>query len=568
MSPDENKLNKSSYIENTSNIFDSLHQISLPFIEDSSLNAFLFKNPFMGIFTADASGRIISCNKKFMELFAAYRPEDINLSQLTLSNSGRASAFGGAATIKTVKNIEGNEISFISFDLISEILKEERENYSVLLDLMIPGDRTFTCEFYATIEKNRRGEVKRILGIAEDVTLRLKDSDLQLRDFENKEDYKNSGDDKARSGAYLHKREAVYSKLFSSINDAIIVSELPAMGKKGLILDANEHACKILGYTYSELRKMRTSDIMMPEYITKRAQYMWRFMRDGYIGYESVVITKSNQSIPVEVNAKIFMLDGSPIVVSIGRDIRDRKRVEDELKNYSKQLYELNAQKDRLFSIIAHDLRGPFNALLGLTSILANDIDDLNKEEIKTFASDTHKAGLRVFGLIENLLNWSRLQTGNLKFSPRRIYLSELCEKITDLFQPSFEQKSIRVLCNIEKQEAIYADYNMISSAVQNLISNAVKFTPEGGMIELNGRAVDGNIEIFVKDSGVGIKKENISKMFKMDERLSTEGTNNEQGSGLGLLLCKEFVEKNKGFLKVESEYGKGSVFTITLPKA
>lgn len=567
MSLDNNEPDSSPLLYNINEEYDSLNQFSLPFIEDNSLNAFIFKNPFVGIFAADTAGKILSCNKKFLEMFGVTQPDHIDLRILALSGNDKYSDLGESVAIKMNPSSE-EEASPYFLDLVSEILKEEREYYSALWDILIPGDRSFLCEFYAAIERNKKGEVKRILGIAEDVTLRLKDSDLQMKQAAGKEGYKEAGKPGKKSGSFLHKREALYSKLFSSINDAIIVSELPVMGKKGLILDANDHACKILGYSYDELRKKKTSEIMMPGYIDKRAQYMWRFMRDGYIGYESIVLTKSNQEIPVEVNAKIFMLDGNPIVVSIGRDIRDRKRSEIELKNYSQQLYDLNAQKDRLFSIIAHDLRGPFNALLGLTNILANDIDDLNKDEIKAFATDTHKAGLRVFGLIENLLNWSRLHTGNLKFSPRRIFLSELCEKITDLFQPSFEQKKLKVSCNIDKEGCIYADYNMISSAIQNLVSNSIKFTPDGGSIELSGLITGSTINISIKDSGVGIKKENLNKMFRMDERLSTEGTNNEQGSGLGLLLCKEFVEKNKGSLKVESEYGKGSVFSIILPKA
>jgi signal transduction histidine kinase len=294
---------------------------------------------------------------------------------------------------------------------------------------------------------------------------------------------------------------------------------------------------------------------------------MWRFMRDGHIEYETTVITKSKRELPVEVNAKLFMLDGHPVVVSIGRDVRDRKASEKEMKNYSRQLYELNAQKDKLFSIIAHDLRGPFNALLGFTNILANDIDNMSKDEIRAFASNTHKAGLRVFGLIENLLNWSRLQTGSLRFSPRKINVCDLCERIMELFNPSFKQKNIKVILSKGRDLYINADYNMINSAIQNLISNAIKFTPEGGQIEIGAYGMQEQIEMYVKDSGVGIKKENINKMFRMDERLSTEGTNKEQGSGLGLLLCKEFVEKNGGRITVTSELEKGSLFTIILPR-
>jgi len=237
----------------------------------------------------------------------------------------------------------------------------------------------------------------------------------------------------------------------------------------------------------------------------------------------------------------------------------------EEIEVHRKQLDELNASKDKFFSIIAHDLRNPIAGFLNLTEVLTNNFETFSGAESKEFIDIMNQASKQLYNLLENLLQWSRAQTGRMDYNPQVVSLKEITDNTIDLLMMNLEDKKIKVKVNIDEQIKVYADENMITTVIRNLISNAIKFSHPESSIIIRAKLSHEKAEISVTDHGVGIKKKDQEKLFKIDQHLSTSGTSDEAGTGLGLILCKEFIEKNNGRIWVESEMGKGSTFKFTL---
>jgi PAS domain S-box-containing protein len=249
-------------------------------------------------------------------------------------------------------------------------------------------------------------------------------------------------------------------------------------------------------------------------------------------------------------------------------DINDQKVIEETVKRFNEELKSLNTSKDKFFSIIAHDLKSPLSGLLGFTEILVEEFNDLQTEEIQEFIGHSHQAAKNLNALLENLLEWSRIQIGKIAFEPAEIDVESIFEDIFSLFNQNARNKKIRLEKKVDSNLKAIADKNMFKTILRNLISNGIKFTREGGQITVSAEKENDFIKISAQDSGVGISDENISKLFRIDVNYTTQGTNKERGTGLGLVLCKELVEKNGGKIWVESEVGKGTRFILTLPKA
>ncbi len=236
-----------------------------------------------------------------------------------------------------------------------------------------------------------------------------------------------------------------------------------------------------------------------------------------------------------------------------------------ELEVKNKNLHELNAQKDKFFSIIAHDLKSPFNGIMGFSELLLNQISEKDYEGIDEYAKIIGQSSRRAMDLLTNLLDWSRAQTGRMEFNPENLDLADLIEEHKMLFDAIAGQKGITIKKVLPHEISVFADRQMISTVLRNLISNAIKFTKEGGEVKISTEKRTNEILIFVSDNGIGISPERLEKLFRIDESDSTSGTNNEKGTGLGLILCKEFVENHGGKIWAESEEGKGSVFYFTI---
>jgi len=266
----------------------------------------------------------------------------------------------------------------------------------------------------------------------------------------------------------------------------------------------------------------------------------------------------------------------------IARDITTQKESEAKLKEYNAELKELNQSKDKFFSIVAHDLRSPFQGMLGFTDLIIDEFDTLTKEEIKEYVIKIHDSSYSTFTLLENLLNWSRLQTGRLQYKAVNFPVFDEIAAVISLLDSNSQSKNIRMVNNVNVDYLVNADQQMVHSILLNLTTNAIKFSYQGGTVTFDARIISvfetdnghenkyqhNYLEISVSDNGVGISHEAQGKILNLDGHFSLPGTANEQGAGLGLILVKEMTEKQGGKLTITSELNKGSVFSFTLPLA
>ncbi len=243
------------------------------------------------------------------------------------------------------------------------------------------------------------------------------------------------------------------------------------------------------------------------------------------------------------------------------------RRAQEELKAANRKLRIVNTTKDKLFSIIAHDLRGPISSLAGMLDMVAADpglLDKVNREEV---FNEMKLSAQNAYHLLENLLSWAKNQQGNISCHRQNLNLGPMVKNIIHLFSSVAKQKSITINSKVSDSTKVFADTDMLMIVMRNLISNALKFTHDSGQVTISAESYDGFVEIAVHDNGVGIAEEHLGRLFSPEEMFTTYGTRNEKGSGLGLVLCKEFIEKNGGTLKIESCPEKGSRFIFTLPR-
>ncbi|MFH0733872.1 MAG: PAS domain-containing sensor histidine kinase [bacterium] len=260
--------------------------------------------------------------------------------------------------------------------------------------------------------------------------------------------------------------------------------------------------------------------------------------------------------------------DGEVIsCIGISIDITERKIIEQKIINQNEELIKLNSEKDKFFSIISHDLRSPLHGLLGITKILCEEYDSLGEEEFIELSKNMYSSALNLNKLLENLLVWAKNQRGLLTYTPKILELYEIIQSnILSIKQKALE-KDITISVVGNENIRIIADEHMIDSIIRNLLSNALKFTRRGGIIKITYCIIAKNyVRIAIQDNGIGIKQDNLPKLFKIYEKIKSKGTEDEPSSGLGLILCKDFVEKQKGEIWVESQEGKGTVFYFTLP--
>lgn len=239
----------------------------------------------------------------------------------------------------------------------------------------------------------------------------------------------------------------------------------------------------------------------------------------------------------------------------------------EELEVHRKELESLNQTKDKFFAIIAHDLRNPFSTVLSLSELLAKEFDSFEPDKMQLFIEQIYKYSNNTFNLLENLLQWSLLQTGRTVVRAKEGNLADLIHENIELLKGNAIQKRIELIWTNPMDCFAFYDSNMITTVIRNLISNAIKFTPENGRIAVEVTADPEKYRIAVRDNGVGISEADMAKLFRIDSNPSTIGTSQERGTGLGLILCKDFVEKNGGKIGVDSEIDKGSTFHFTVPK-
>lgn len=284
---------------------------------------------------------------------------------------------------------------------------------------------------------------------------------------------------------------------------------------------------------------------------------------------------------PIINNDKI---DG---VIGVSLDITRRKKAEKEiqkylaemeeskrkLEEYSKELEEseqslidLNTRKDKFFSIISHDLRSPFNSLIGLSDFMVSEFKTLDSEELHEGLKSVNRNARNIFALLENLLEWAKIQMGRQEIDLKEVNLLALALNVIEVFKLSIQNKNLQLDITIDEDVHVFVDENMLNTAIRNIISNSVKFTPEKGKITLSNSSDKDYCELIISDSGIGIEKEQLDNLFEIDSLKSTPGLKGEKGSGLGLVLTKDLVEANGGTLSISSEINKGTTFRIKFP--
>jgi PAS domain S-box-containing protein len=289
------------------------------------------------------------------------------------------------------------------------------------------------------------------------------------------------------------------------------------------------------------------------------------YLKGEIIGFEGFAIDITDHK-KVEEETKELI-----VALRISKDLTDERNKEiialnEKLQDSEKKLTELNASKDKFFSIIAHDLKSPFQGFLGLSNILSNEIDALSKDEIKNLANDMHSSANHLFKLLENLLHWSRIQRGVIEYNPEMFQIKSITQLNINLMLENANQKRITLSNLVEDDLYVYGDPNIVNTILRNLISNAIKFTNYGGNIKVETLVEGDFARVSITDDGIGMSKSVAKKIFRLDTHHSTPGTANESGTGLGLILCKELAEKNKGDIWVKSQIDVGTTFTFTIP--
>lgn len=369
-----------------------------------------------------------------------------------------------------------------------------------------------------------------------------------------------------KTALFLKETDLQFKQVWENSFDGMRLTD-----SEGFIVLVNKAFCNLVKKSVNELLGKPFSVIYQEDNspaILKKGKE--RFLNNSVeSNFERELTLWNNEKVWFELTNSYIYLENEPkLLLSIFHDITKRKQAEEEIKKYSEQLEEANKSKDKFFSIIAHELKSPFQGSLGISEILSTEFDVLDRQEAKDLIKSLHRSLNNQYNLLKNLLDWSRLQTGRIQCNPDTIIIEEIVKDVLYLLQNNIKNKQIEIELNIEKSHKVFADFLMIRTVITNLIANAIKFTYNKGLIKIYSKSLDEFIEISVEDNGVGIEQTNIDKLFKIDCQISTYGTNNETGTGLGLILCKEMIEKNNGKIGVESRKNLGSKFYFVLPKA
>ncbi len=358
-----------------------------------------------------------------------------------------------------------------------------------------------------------------------------------------------------RVSGRLKESEAKFRTLAETTNSGIFVLQ----GTRFVL--ANPAMVEVSGYSKEEICGMEQMEIVHPDH---RAMVMERALarqRGEPVPprYEIKIVTKAGEERWIDVSASSTMFDGMPATIGAFLDITENKNLENELR-------ESNATKDKFFSIIAHDLKSPFNGILGISQLLLEDMKAMQPDVLEESLRLLHSSAESAYMLLENLLEWARMQQGMIAFNPDRRHLKPHVDEALALFREQMHTKDISQTNLVADDVQVYADPNMLDTIVRNLVSNAVKFAPYGGWVKIESARRNGVEQISVSDNGAGMSSETVGRLFKLGETPSTRGTANEVGTGLGLLLCRDFVTRHGGSIWASSEPGKGSTFSFSLP--
>lgn len=470
------------------------------------------------IWLKDVNGVYLTCNKIFESFFGAPASEIIGKTDYDFVDRNLANFFRR----NDMKAIEAGKPTS----------NEEWITYAT-------DGRKAMLETIKTPMYDTHGTLLGVLGIGRDITKR-KMAEEQLRESETK-----------------------YRNLIETMPDGFYRST-----PEGKFVDVNEAMVKMLGYESRE--DLMSIDIKSQLYF-KPEDRESLVLKENPLELDVYPLRKKDgTAVWVEDHGWYVKDEAGNIIFheGVSRDVTERKTTEMQLLKYSEELQELNATKDKFFSIIAHDLKTPFNSILGLSEILKEEAKHLDIATIEQYSGIIHSTSKNTFRLLENLLDWARIQRSQISFHPAPVLLKKTVSDIVETMVEKANSKMIAVINYVPENLIITADENMLKTILRNLVSNALKFTSVNGKIGIKAVLAGNTVEISIEDTGTGMTKEDIVKIFKIGSNFSKRGTENEKGTGLGLMLCKEFVEKHGGKIWVESEVGKGSTFIFTIKQS
>lgn len=361
----------------------------------------------------------------------------------------------------------------------------------------------------------------------------------------------------------LQESEEKFAKAFHNSPDVMIITSL----NEGKIFEVNDSIFRLSGYKKEEVAGKSTIELKLWADVNERGIFLQELLNKGSVlNFETRFRKKSGKLITCLISGEIIELHGQKCMLTNIHDISELKKAEQIMLESEARLLELNATKDKFFSIIAHDLKSPFNSILGFSEMLKDEVKDLDIGTIVQYASIINSTATNTYQLLENLLEWALSQQDKMPFDPTPVFLNHLIDVEIQNLKHQAGQKNIDLRREFNENIIITADENMLSTIIRNLITNAIKFTPKKGRIIISAEIQGNLVSVTVSDTGIGMASEALEKLFKIETSFTTRGTQNEKGTGLGLLLCKEFIEKHHGKIKVESEPGKGSKFIFMLP--
>ena len=399
------------------------------------------------------------------------------------------------------------------------------------------GDEYYICNYHLNmgeimLDIKKTGQAYIHLSNAETLAKKYKFKELEALAYEYLSDYNAAIKDYLAAYTYLTKSQL--------LNDSILNAETTEKVNQ-------------IQYHYEIAKRETDNEKLVKQNLSKELQLS---KQNLFMYILSIVL------VFIAVLA-IFLVNQNRIKRRANSQLAAQK---DQIEAQKDELVKLNASKDKFLSILAHDIRNPLSSIFGLSDILVNDDKTLSEKEKLVFAKDIHTLSENLFEIINTLLAWSTSQSGLITYRPKSFLIADLCNKSIQNLQTVAKQKDIKLICNIEKSHAVFADENMIYSVLNNLISNAIKFSYHGSEICVKSAQKEGFASISVIDTGMGLTAENRNKIFQYDQHFLSKGTAGEAGSGLGLILCKDFVEKNGGTISVESEKSNGSTFRFTIP--
>lgn len=362
----------------------------------------------------------------------------------------------------------------------------------------------------------------------------------------------------------LKESEEKYRALVENANEAIFVIQ------NQRIVFANKACELITGISLDKMKELPMNQVFVTEQDEKMLQQQSDLTSEKISAIKSEFLIKNQKEIFrwILINSVRITWNGSAGTLNMAIDITERKENENLIVQKNEELQNLNATKDKFFSIIAHDLRGPLSTFLGATEFMAEQFSSLSLGQIQDLNQSMLKSATNLFRLLENLLQWSHIQRGTISFNPISIPLSQVVEDCIEIAQEQALAKSIKITSSVPNEWNVIADTNMLQTVLRNLLSNAIKFTPKGGDVSISAMSPDeAHIVVSISDTGIGMSPAIIENLFNIGGKTNRAGTENEPSSGLGLLLCKEFIEKNNGQIWVKSEMGKGSTISFSILK-